>query len=410
MIGEHGDRAVVFASATRAGGLPVAVPVWRVREELSDRPRRISAGLGRTRCGPAGAVIAALRAGLGLEDRVVELSVNHEERWRGIPLRFAAGTPTVCLPLLDTAEARQLVAADAKLRDGYEPVARLHVPVCPSRTEKTAVTRTATRIATAAQAAVVTSNSTVVTEWALRYFGPWWNATSTTADDCPQVIADINPDKVTEIAQRVVDDSDEETVYANSAMILARDDDGTVFASQPDDKTAYRAEPRGPLHIYGCEDVPVALATARLAREVVRGRLLADGWSILHASAIVRDGKTVLTLGDKGAGKTTTALLLARAGWQLLWPTTGSSSAPKATGCGFCPGPRPPPWVSVSSTPSAGTTRSATASSVANSFTPPSTGRSPTPSTPAAAHPCGVRPARSSSHSSSPTSSLTGSA
>lgn len=294
------------------------MPVWRVREELSDRPRRISAGLGRTRCGPAGAVIATLRAGLGLEDRVVELSVNHEDRWRGIPLRFAAGTPTVCLPRLDAAEARQLVAADAKLRDAYEPLARLHVPVCLPRTEKTAVTRTATRIATAAQSAVVTSNSTVVTEWALRYFGPWWNATSTTADDCPQVIADINPDKVTEIAQCVVDDSDEETVYANSAMILARDDDGTVFASQPDDKTAYRAEPHGPLHIYGCEDIPVALAAARLAREVVRGQLLADGWSILHASAAVRDGQTVLALGDKGAGKTTTALLLARAGWQLL--------------------------------------------------------------------------------------------
>ncbi|MEV4873786.1 hypothetical protein [Streptomyces syringium] len=260
-----------------------------VREELSDRPRRINASL----------------------DRVVEL-------WWGIPLRFAAGTPTVCLPRLDAAEARQLVVADAKLRDAYEPLARLHIPACPSRTEQPAVTRTATRIATAAQVAIVTSNSTVVTEWALRYFGPWWNATGTTADDCPQVIADINLDKVTEVAQRVADDSDEETVYANSVMVLARDDDGTIFASQPEDKIVYRAEPGGPLHVYGCEDVPVALAAARLAREVVRGRLLADGWSILHASAVVRDGQTVLALGDKGAGKTTTALLLARAGWHLL--------------------------------------------------------------------------------------------
>ncbi|MEV6780384.1 hypothetical protein [Streptomyces syringium] len=318
VIGEHGDQAVVCASATRAGGLPVAVPLSQVREELSNRPRRMSAGLGRTRCGPAGAVIAALRAGLGLEDRVVELSVNHEGRWRAIPLRFATGTPTVCLPRLDATEARQLVFADAKLHDAYQPLARLHVHACPSRTEKTALTRTATRIATAAQATTVTSNRTVVTEWALRYFGLWWNATNATADDAPQVIADVNPDKVTEIAQRVADGSGEETVYANSAMILARGDDGTVFASQPDDKLVYRAEPGGPLRVYGCEDVPVALAAARLAREVVRGQLLADGWSILHASAVVRDGQTVLTLGDKGAGKTTTALLLARAGWQLL--------------------------------------------------------------------------------------------
>ncbi|MFC5720573.1 hypothetical protein ACFP1Z_10410 [Streptomyces gamaensis] len=90
------------------------------------------AGLGRTRCGPAGAVIAALRAGLGLEDRVVELSVKHERWWMGIPLRFTAGKPTVCLPRLDTAEARQLVAADVELRDAYEPLARLHVPAPPS--------------------------------------------------------------------------------------------------------------------------------------------------------------------------------------------------------------------------------------------------------------------------------------
>ncbi|MEU5050141.1 NAD(P)-binding domain-containing protein [Streptomyces sp. NPDC021096] len=318
VIGEHGDQAVICASATRAGGLPVPVPVWRVREELSARPRRINAGLGRTRCGPAGAVIAALRAGLGLDDRVVELSVNHEGRWRGIPLRFTAGTPSVCLPRLDAAEARQLVAADVKLRDAYQPLACLHVPVRPSWKEKTAVTRTATRISTATQAVSVTGNSTVITDWAIRYFGPWWNATSTTADDGPQVIADVNPAKVTKIAQRVADHAHEEILYANSSMLFDRDDDGTVLASQPDDKLTYRAEPGGPLHIYGCEDVPVALAAARLAREVVRGQLVADGWSILHASAVVRDGQAVLTLGDKGAGKTTVGLLLARAGWLLL--------------------------------------------------------------------------------------------
>ncbi|MFF7020644.1 hypothetical protein ACFY97_06440 [Streptomyces klenkii] len=318
VIGEHGDQAVVCASATRVGDLPVPVPLRQVRDELTDRPRRINAGLGRTRCGPAGAVIAALRAGLGLDDTVTELCVNHEGRWRGIPLRFTAGTPTVCLPRLDAAEARQLIAADAKLRDAYEPLARLYVPAHPRQKEKTAVPQTAVRIATATQAATLTSNSPVVTGWALRYFGPWWNATSTAPDTNAAVIADVNAGQVTEIAQRVADHSHEEIVYANSTMHVDRDDDGTVAASQPDDKLVYQAEPGGPLRIYGCEDVPVALAAARLAREVVRGQLLADGWSILHASAVVRDGQTVLTLGDKGAGKTTTALLLARAGWQLL--------------------------------------------------------------------------------------------
>ncbi|MBH1938879.1 hypothetical protein I5Q34_32255 [Streptomyces sp. AV19] len=164
----------------------------------------------------------------------------------------------------------------------------------------------------------VTSNTPVVTEWARRYFGPWWNATSVTPDADSQVIADVSPGHVTEIARRVADHPHCETVYANSGMLFQRDDDGTILASQPDDKLAYRARPGDPLHIYGCDDVPVALAAARLTREVLRGRLAADGWSILHASAVVRDGQAVLTLGDKGAGKTTVGLLLARAGWQLL--------------------------------------------------------------------------------------------
>ncbi|AJC62076.1 hypothetical protein [Streptomyces sp. 769] len=120
-----------MAATTRVNGLPVDVPVGRARRELADRPGRITAGLGRTRCGPAGAVIAALRAGLGLDDRVMELSINHARQWRGIPLRLTAGTSTVCLPRLDAAEALQLAAADAKLRDAYEPLARLHVPAHP---------------------------------------------------------------------------------------------------------------------------------------------------------------------------------------------------------------------------------------------------------------------------------------
>ncbi|RKN59694.1 hypothetical protein D7231_34025 [Streptomyces klenkii] len=49
-----------------------------------------------------------------------------------------------------------------------------------------------------------------------------------------------------------------------------------------------------------------------------RSSLLADGWLILHVSAVTRDGEAVLTLGGKGAGKTTTALLLAGEGWGLL--------------------------------------------------------------------------------------------
>ncbi|MFD5256341.1 hypothetical protein ACFWM5_26330 [Streptomyces bobili] len=93
--------------------------------------------------------------------------------------------------------------------------------------------------------------------------------------------------------------------------------DGVTYAVQPDERLAYQADRRR-LVIVGEHPEPVAVAAARLARELVRAQLLADGWTVPHASAAVKDGRTVLTLGDKGAGKTTTALLLARAGWELL--------------------------------------------------------------------------------------------
>ncbi|MCX4659064.1 hypothetical protein [Streptomyces uncialis] len=57
VIGEHGDAAVVCATAPRVNGLPTAVPMQAVHKELTARPRRINARLGRARSGPAGAVL-----------------------------------------------------------------------------------------------------------------------------------------------------------------------------------------------------------------------------------------------------------------------------------------------------------------------------------------------------------------
>ncbi|MDV5143294.1 hypothetical protein R1T08_02950 [Streptomyces sp. SBC-4] len=63
----------------------------------------------------------------------------------------------------------------------------------------------------------------------------------------------------------------------------------------------------------------MAAAVARLTRDVVRAKLLAEDWAILHASAVTdEDGATYLTLGGKGAGKTTTAFALARTGLAML--------------------------------------------------------------------------------------------
>ncbi|MDV5143997.1 hypothetical protein R1T08_06895 [Streptomyces sp. SBC-4] len=120
VIGEHGDAAVICASTTTVHGQPTAVPVQRVRDELAARPRRISDGIGRTRSGPAGAVLTALVHVLGLIDGVTELSVRQEAGvYLGVPVRYTAGTPALCLPSLDSSEAAQLDAATEKLHHTY---------------------------------------------------------------------------------------------------------------------------------------------------------------------------------------------------------------------------------------------------------------------------------------------------
>jgi L-lactate dehydrogenase len=120
VIGEHGDGAVVCASSTTVNGSPAAVPLAEVRAELRTRPSRISAGVGRTRSGPAGAVLSTLRKALGLVDGTEELTAEHRGDWLGIPLRFTAGQPVACLPALDADEDAQLAAAATKLRSAYQ--------------------------------------------------------------------------------------------------------------------------------------------------------------------------------------------------------------------------------------------------------------------------------------------------
>jgi L-lactate dehydrogenase len=122
VIGEHGEAAVVCASSTTVNGLPVPVPLQQVRDELRARPGRVNAGIGRTRCGPAGAVLSALRLVCGVEDGTTELTARHGPDWLGIPVRFTAGLPLPSLPPLDAAESRQLEAASSKLRAAYQAV------------------------------------------------------------------------------------------------------------------------------------------------------------------------------------------------------------------------------------------------------------------------------------------------
>ncbi|MGC0334874.1 hypothetical protein RKD23_007951 [Streptomyces sp. SAI-170] len=182
--------------------------------------------------------------------------------------------------------------------------------------------RTATRIATSdGQAVTVTSHTAAVTDWAARYFGSWWNAVpSEPPVTGPVVSADVDPGEHAALAGAVLERDPGEADYAGSPMHYSRNDDGTVTAVQTAAQLAYQWNPSiRRMRIAGVDDTAVATAASRLARELVRGMLIVDGWQILHASAVTRDdGATLLTLGDKGAGKTTTAFLLARAGWRLL--------------------------------------------------------------------------------------------
>ncbi|WP_018544021.1 lactate/malate family dehydrogenase [Streptomyces sp. LaPpAH-108] len=120
VIGEHGDHAVVCASSTTVNGRPALIPLADVRTELRSRPGRIGHGVGRTRSGPAGAVLSALQKVLALADGTEELSARHGDDWLGIPLHFTAGHAVARLPALDVGEQRQLSAAATKLRTAYE--------------------------------------------------------------------------------------------------------------------------------------------------------------------------------------------------------------------------------------------------------------------------------------------------
>ncbi|MDQ0585814.1 hypothetical protein [Streptomyces rishiriensis] len=183
-------------------------------------------------------------------------------------------------------------------------------------------TPTATRLQAADASVTVLSNTPFVTDWARRYFGPWWNAFDVPAGSVcagPLVTAGIDDKTYAHLLALVTSCPHDEVTYARTRLLLARDSTGTITGVSPEEGLAYRSEQRGGhVTIAGRTPERLALATARIAREMIRAALLRDGWTLLHASAVVRAGRALLTFGSKGAGKTTTALLLAGRGAGLL--------------------------------------------------------------------------------------------
>ncbi|MFE7586416.1 hypothetical protein ACFU5Y_33170 [Streptomyces gardneri] len=133
------------------------------------------------------------------------------------------------------------------------------------------------------------------------------------------VSGDVDADELRELTAVVTASPPASTEYAGAEMLHTRDDT-MVTAAQPAESLAYRWDANWQLlRIVGTDETQVAAAVARLTRDVIRAKLLAEDWAIPHASAVTdEDGATYLTLGGKGAGKTTTAFALARTGCAML--------------------------------------------------------------------------------------------
>ncbi|MCG7523994.1 hypothetical protein MHW47_06000 [Streptomyces sp. OfavH-34-F] len=179
------------------------------------------------------------------------------------------------------------------------------------------------------QTVVIRSNTPGVTDWATTYFGRYWNASPTrdTIAGRGPVVTVIDGDHR---APATVAHS-RHTVFAREPIGYTRHPDNTVTAhTLTDPVIAFRFTPdaqhlqissRQALQPTAHPGRPTRLATAttRFAREMMRARLIKAGWVLLHASAaVLPGGRTLLTLGDSGAGKTTTALTLASTGAGLL--------------------------------------------------------------------------------------------
>ncbi|MGW4550041.1 hypothetical protein ACWEN4_27400 [Streptomyces violaceorubidus] len=173
------------------------------------------------------------------------------------------------------------------------------------------------------------SNTPGVTDWATRYFGRYWKASppeSNTAATGP-VVTVMDGDHRAPAASSHT----QHAVFAREPLGYTRHPDGTVSAhTLSDPRLAFQYAPaeqhlrissQQALQTAASPGRPTRLATAttRFAREMMRARLIADGWVLLHASAVVfPGGRALLALGDSGAGKTTTALTLASADAGLL--------------------------------------------------------------------------------------------
>lgn len=175
------------------------------------------------------------------------------------------------------------------------------------------------QLAVGAVGVTVRSPHRSVVDWIARYVGPWWHtAPADGAQGNPVVTATATG--FTELAAEVDAAGWQEDSYPRAATRYALGREGTVIAVTPSDRVGYRyTSATRRMDVHGEQPAALARAAARVARELVRAQLVADGWVLLHASATVwSGGQAVLVLGGRGAGKSTIAFTLAAAGAGLL--------------------------------------------------------------------------------------------
>jgi hypothetical protein len=175
---------------------------------------------------------------------------------------------------------------------------------------------TAVQVQAAGHAATVVSSESAVTDWVHRYCGPWWDAELVAPEAIcmgPTLTATLDATSVRELTERVTSGDHDEVTYAKARLLVAHQGEDTITATSPDEGLVYQSYPDVPLlNVWARDEQSLSLAAARLIREMVRAALLRDGWTLLHASAVaLPDGRAVLAFGGKGAGKSTTAMLLA---------------------------------------------------------------------------------------------------
>jgi hypothetical protein len=166
----------------------------------------------------------------------------------------------------------------------------------------------------------VTAPDERVRAWVRGYLSPWWAVDRGVPGD-RSVYATAAPETFAALAEAALSAPHETVAYPRARTVVARTD-GTAVAVTPADGVAFRYHvAAGHMEVVaaGAEVLPLARAATRVARELVRAQLVEAGWTLLHASAVVMPGgRAVLSLGGRGAGKTTVALTLASAGGALL--------------------------------------------------------------------------------------------